>query len=65
MWKPAFIKKLSENWYKGMSEKNIVASFESTRIYPIYVNKYLQKWFDWRLLRGHNKWVAAGKPEDF
>ena len=64
MKKPTFVKKLSEYWYEGLSEINIVSGFTITEMYPVHNKKNPPKRVDMRLLSQYNKQVAAGKQED-
>lgn len=57
MKKTAFVKKLCEYWYEGLSEQNIVSDVSTTGIYPAGNKNFPRKQFDTRLLSRYNKWL--------
>ena len=57
MKKTAFVKKLCEYWYEGLSEQNIVSDVSTTGIYPTGNKNFPRKQFDTTLLSRYNKWL--------
>ena len=53
---------LANVWHEGLNEKNVIAGFESTVIWPLNKDKYDISCFDIRLIRRYEDWVALGKP---
>ena len=62
--KSVFVDSLSDIWHKILSEKNIVAGFRATEIFPLNHENHPQDRFDQRLLKRYKNWVRLGKPED-
>ena len=60
--KAEFVNILAKVWHEGLNEKNVIAGFESTGIWPLNRDKYDKSRFDIRLLRRYEDWVASGKP---
>ena len=50
---------LANVWHEGLNEKNVIAGFESTGIWPLNRDKYDISRFDIRLIRRYEDWVAA------
>ena len=62
--KSVFVDVLSDIWHKILSEKNIVAGFRATEIFPLNHENHPQDRFDQRLLKRYKNRVRLGKPED-
>ena len=61
--KAQFANMLSDVWHVGLSNKNVVAGFEATGVYPANKEKYPQSRFNPNTLRKYKTWIAAGRPE--
>ena len=57
--KAEFVNILANVWHEGLNEKNVIAGFESTGIWPLNRDKYDISRFDIRLIRRYEDWVAA------
>ena len=49
--------------HEGLTEKNVVAGFERTGIFPLDKSKYPTNRFNPVLLKRYNQWDAVGRPE--
>ena len=63
--KSTFVDLLSQVWYKGLSETNIISGFRATGIFPTNRDKYNIKCFDQQLYNHYNHWIELGIPENF
>ena len=56
---------LSQVWYKGLSETNIISGFRATGIFPTNRDKYNIKSFDQWLYNHYKHWIELGRPKNF
>ena len=55
---------LSQVWYKGLSETNIISSFRATGIFPTNRDKYIQRFDQW-LYNRYKHWIELARPGNF
>ena len=63
--KSTFVNLLSQIWYKGLSETNIISRFRTTGIFPTNRDKYNIKCFHQQLYNRYQLWIELGRPEKF